>query len=1385
MGRIDGGIVKSATNPKLAPTRPSVLPVVWSVPVQVRGQTWRMNGSFDLAQACLQDRALSPDLESALAPALAAVGQAQWRTTVDVAGVILSVAVDESTRQLAIGSPRFAVEAALVALCPEDSPSYTRLCELVAAWDHASADAAPLLLQTLVAHHGLPDLLQASGQWRDSYSQLLMNTRKRAAVVARAIARYRPSKLEQMSQIGLDWVANYAILRVHALRFVAALPSLDHDTDGIEVRKLLDETLERIVADSQIARAANWQGDRQALPGWLEQAVTAQRAVLAWFSPATVARMARTAVQTMARIFIAGEDIERAGPALQALADSDRDATLDQLGELVVSEPEADRYLQGVLRLVQGLTARYPRATRNSAGIPRGHVSVKVSALSSDYNADDVEGTWQRVGPRLLQILRTAKQGGVFIHLDAEHYDVRDLTLAMLEHSLAQPDLQTWADVGIVVQAYLRDAPEHLAQVLDLARRRQVRMPVRLVKGAYWDAETTDALAHDHLPPQFLNKAETDGCFQMLALQILAQTEYAQLCIGSHNLRDHCFAHEARLLLYPEAPPVEHQCLHMTYEGLSTGLAAQRDEHGNPWAVRNYIPVGSLLVGMAYLVRRILENSSQVGVLTMARAGHDTDIALQPPAVVLSQEPVVRDDLVQADDRGDLPPFRNVAPIRLDRPAHRAAWQRALAARTLLERFQQGNQAITNPSAPDEVIGRIDFAENSAVDAVVASAVAAGRDWAGRPVGHRAGLLLRAAELLRVRRPDFAALVCLEAGKARLEALGDVDEAIDFLQFYAREAVRCEGTGERQARGVIAVVAPWNFPLAIPSGMAAAALVSGNCVVLKPAEQTPLIARAWVDLMHEVGVPAAALQHLPGEGLEVGAPLVGHPDVQGVVFTGSMAVGLQLHRQMAVQGKLAIAEMGGKNAILVTANADLDEAVSGSLKSAFGHAGQKCSAASRILVDLRIFPQFVERFSSAAKDLRLGTAEAPGTRVNPVICRQDQERLRHAAQQARQEAERVGGRVWLDRSQETAPGHAVGPVVIALPAEAARQPQSWAQQELFGPIVHVISVADLEQALELQSTSSYALTGGIFAQCQADVDKVLTRMQAGNVYVNRPITGARVGVEPFGGFLRSGTGPKAGGRDYVLAMTTPATMIPNIVPVWNRIGDVSDHHDHADHPHDAAPSASWPKPLSPSLALRLGSAVLHAWTQPTAALSLEARLALQVAHQGLELLPILAIRQDAVRVIPGQDSYDRGNLARGPVLALATAAEPQPSTLAHVLLAISAGCPVRILAQGLALPRWQRLAELADADQQLLVISSEQGLPWLQDAAVTTVLLDGPHAAFADVLQALVEVQDAQPHLRAIHASQACVTARELVLAHVHVRSIAIHTMRHGASLSL
>ena len=564
---------------------------------------------------------------------------------------------------------------------------------------------------------------------------------------------------------------------------------------------------------------------------------------------------------------------------------------------------------------------------------------------------------------------------------------------------------------------------------------------------------------------------------------------------------------------------------------MSRALAAQG------WPTRDYVPVGELLPGIAYLVRRILENSSQAGFLMPNRQDASEEVLLARPDAT-PDVPVVAPDGAAFE--------RAPAARWFDREFRRAfdaALTAAQSTPTVELPFPEGVSAaatleVRRPSDPDGApLAVVEIAGADGAATAVGRAERAQPAWGAVDVARRAGVLRRAADLLLARGHECSATVVREGGRERAGAWAEVEEAVDFLRFYAAAAERLEDAyrGRIRPRVVVAVIPPWNFSLAIPCGMVSAALVAGNAVVLKPASQTPIIATRLVALLHEAGVPREVVQCIPGEGRPAGPALVEDRRVALVAFTGSRAVGTAMYETVlrtatpAGRPRGVISEMGGKNPALVFDDADLDEAVTGVLLSAFGHANQKCSAISRVLVERTVMDRFRSRLLAAAASLVCGPAEDPATQVNPVIDRRASERLGADAVVARTE-----GRVLLDRFGPE-PGTLIhGPLIVEIESSAALTART-ATEEIFGPILALIAFDYEDQAYRIANGTGYGLTSAVFSCSPGRIARATAAIEAGHVYVNRTSTGARPGVEPFGGHRFSGTGPKAGGDDYLWA----------------------------------------------------------------------------------------------------------------------------------------------------------------------------------------------------------------------------------------------------------
>jgi len=889
----------------------------------------------------------------------------------------------------------------------------------------------------------------------------------------------------------------------------------------------------------------------------------------------------------MASKFIAGTDAASALPGLRQLWDDGIAFSVDLLGEVCVSDDEADMYQRKYLDLIQnlpGAVASWPSNARlesdHLGAIPRTNVSIKISALTARCDPIDTEGSITEAMRRILPILETARDRGVFVNFDMEHHAFKDLTLELFERCVEKVDFQA----GLAMQAYLRSGPEDARRISEWAKRKGKTVTVRLVKGAYWDAETIKAEMHGWPVPVWSEKWQTDACFERMSGIYLDATPRAKgeagvkLALGSHNVRSIAAALAGAEQRGLPHSAIELQMLH----GMADQLKYAASELG--LRIREYVPVGEMIPGMAYLVRRLLENTSNESWLKAGFLDNaDPGTLLRRPGPKGDGAPAS----IAADASGVSPlasPERHaLSPAPAGLSNARPFFTEPM--RDFAERAQRDAFALAISRATVPKVANDRTPEQGAE--MVARAHRALPTWRDVSVRTRSEVLLKAAALMRQQRDGLAGVMIKEAGKTWREADADVCEAIDFCEFYARCAPSLFDShrlgkfiGElneqwHQPRGVAVVIAPWNFPLAICCGMAVAALVTGNTVVVKPAEQTPGIAKILhdilIDCMTEVlgaagikGVsPKDVLHFCPAPGETTGAALVRDPKVALIAFTGSREVGLDILNAAApptpfgsagrgvtlglTHVKKVVCEMGGKNALIIDTSADFDEAVLGARQSAFGFQGQKCSACSRCIV---VDPQgpegpaitaFRRRLVEAMKALVIGDPTRSGTDVGPVIDAEAKAKIEGFISRAKASGLQHAG---LDVPQglEAATGRAyVSPHIFwTVPAD-----HELAREEVFGPVLAILHAKDFEQALELANTGVYKLTGGVFTRKPSHIESAKRDFRVGNLYINRGITGALVGRQPFGGFGMSGVGTKAGGLEYLHHFVEPRNSCEN------------------------------------------------------------------------------------------------------------------------------------------------------------------------------------------------------------------------------------------------
>lgn len=926
------------------------------------------------------------------------------------------------------------------------------------------------------------------------------------------------------SQSVIDLAMKDAAFKAHLFRFIDVLPVV---TDDERVVSLAEEYFGRLGSE---LFGLQW--------GLKALASTSMGARL-------TGKSIRKQVEQMARTFIAGASVEDAVPVLSRLWNEGRAWSVDLLGEATISEQEADDYRDHCLETLTGLERAAtawpstPLLEQDHLGpLPRVQLSLKISALSSRLDPIDPDGSYASVAARLRPLVERAMSLPAGLIFDMEQAETKNLLLDIFKRLFAEPSYRTYPYAGLALQAYHRETERDIQDLLAWARKRDVPIAIRLVKGAYWDSDTVRYRQAGWPVPLFEQKAETDINYERLIRVLFQHPDLIRPAFGTHNLRT-LAAIEAvaeSVGLAPEAR--EYQMIFGMAEPFQQAMVKLGRR------VRLYTPVGRLLPGMAYLVRRLLENTSNESFLRKEYVeSQPLTRLLAPPAAVAEPAGAKAASGVQG--------FVNEPHSDFSDANVRSAMQAGIASvRSQLGRCWEADSseprltgpwlASHNPSRPHEMVAQVRSAAVADLDRAIQLAGARFDDWRRRPLERRAEILREAASAMTRRRYELAAWEIFEVGKPWREADADVAEAIDFLRYYADEMCRLAQParlGDRpgelnqrvyEPRGIAAVIAPWNFPLAIPTGMVAAALVTGNAVLFKPSERSSRLGSLLTEILFSAGVPPGALICLPG-GPEIGQALVTHPRIGTIAFTGSKAVGLRILAEAArvVPGqptvKRVIAEMGGKNAIIVDETADLDEAIAGVVTSFSGYAGQKCSACSRAIVHRAIYEPFVARLGEAVLSLEIGDPVEPGTRVGPVIDARAQESIQRFITEGRQE-----GRVLVQRSVEQG-GYFVGPTVFT----DIEPHHRLAQEEIFGPVLSVMKAEGFVDALRIANGTAYALTGGVYARSPANLAMAREQFDVGNLYLNRPITGALVGRQPFGGHRFSGVGAKTGGEDYL------------------------------------------------------------------------------------------------------------------------------------------------------------------------------------------------------------------------------------------------------------
>ena len=866
----------------------------------------------------------------------------------------------------------------------------------------------------------------------------------------------------------------------------------------------------------------------------------------------------RTAVRQAMRIlgfqFVMGRTIEEALERAETKAHKSYRHSYDMLGEAALTAKDAARYFDAYASAIRAI-AESVKLGESVFAAPS--ISVKLSALHPRYEFAQRARVMEELVPRVLSLAKQAKQGGISLTIDAEEADRLEISLDVIEAVYRSPELEGWEGLGLAVQAYQKRALKLVEWVVSLARDVGRRMPVRLVKGAYWDSEIKRAQERGLVGyPVFTRKASTDVSYLACARKLLASADVVYPQFATHN------AHTLSSILEMagENTEFEFQRLH----GMGMDLYGQVER-----PCRVYAPVGSHEDLLPYLVRRLLENganSSFVNRISDERIPV-ADIVSDPVAEVEKlaiiphpRIPLPRDLYGEGRRNSDgLNLWDQAVVSRIsDEMARQSGVPRRAAPIVSGKRLERGDQReVRNPAFLDRLVGHAYDIDEQGLDAALEAAHRAQEGWDKTPASDRAAALERAADLFEQHTAELMALCTNEAGKSLPDGIAEVREAVDFLRYYAQCARRdFEGpmvmpgpTGESNelflhGRGVFLAISPWNFPLAIFTGQVAAALAAGNTVLAKPAETTTLIGARAVELMHEAGIPADALHLIPGRGSVIGKRLIPDERIAGVVFTGSTEVAQTINRQLAARDgaiPVLIAETGGQNAMLVDSSALPEQVVLDVVASAFNSAGQRCSALRVLFLQEDIAPRVLDLLTGYMDELRIGDPSELSTDVGPVIDKASLDTLNAHADKI----SGMGNVVKRIPVPAETNGHFFSPMAVEISGIEVLE------REVFGPVLHVVrwKANELDKVIAAINRTGYGLTLGVHSRIESTQRRVQRNVRVGNTYINRNMIGAVVGVQPFGGQGLSGTGPKAGGPHYLHRFATERTLTINTAAV--------------------------------------------------------------------------------------------------------------------------------------------------------------------------------------------------------------------------------------------
>ncbi|MCU4520548.1 trifunctional transcriptional regulator/proline dehydrogenase/L-glutamate gamma-semialdehyde dehydrogenase [Acinetobacter schindleri] len=856
------------------------------------------------------------------------------------------------------------------------------------------------------------------------------------------------------------------------------------------------------------------------------------------------------AMRMMGEQFVTGETIDEALKNAERLEEKGFQYSYDMLGEAALTDPDAERYYQDYQNAIHAIgQASTDKDVYNGPGI-----SIKLSALHPRYQRSQMDRVNDELYSKVLNLAVLAKKYNIGLNIDAEETERLEISLELLERLCFEPTLNDWKGIGFVIQAYQKRCFYVVDYIIDLAKRSQKRLMIRLVKGAYWDSEIKKAQIEGMADyPVFTRKVHTDLSYIACARKLLAEPDYIYPQFATHNAQTVATIYQ---LANPEryyAGQYEFQCLHGMGEPLYENVVGDKAAGKLGIPCRIYAPVGNHETLLAYLVRRLLENGANTSFVNriadkslkvedlienprqtiIKTAQQGNVLGTKHPHIPYPQDlygtRINSSGLDLAND-AELNALNEVAVSLADTQFQAAAMGTAFSEPDISNTVH-----VINPAQHQDIVGTVYEATTEQAEIALIQAANAQHFWANLPKNERAACLNKAAELMQQRLLPLMVLLSREAGKTYANAIAEVREAIDFLRYYAGQMSDLPGNVHIQPLGTVLCISPWNFPLAIFTGQISAALVAGNTVIAKPAEQTPLIAAQAVQILWEAGIPQDVLQLLPGRGETIGAQLSQDSRIQGIMFTGSTEVAKILQKTVAKrlnqfgESVTLIAETGGQNAMIVDSSALTEQVVLDVVNSAYDSAGQRCSALRVLCVQEDNLDTVRHMLKGAMQQLRVGNPVLLKTDIGPVIDADAQQNIQKHIDQMRSKGHKVHQLMFNQDASELAQGTFIPPTLIELPN------LNDLEREVFGPVLHLISykAGQLPQLLDQINSKGYGLTMGLHTRIDETMQTVISKAHVGNLYINRNIVGAVVGVQPFGGEGLSGTGPKAGGPLYI------------------------------------------------------------------------------------------------------------------------------------------------------------------------------------------------------------------------------------------------------------